>query len=500
MPSVKEIKTKYDEFVRRGGKPEMIAKKSIDTVARDIYKLVNSSELFGDGGIRLSLEEKMKVVGIPFVAQKLPFEKRVEVIRTLLSEFVEAGGKVEDLKKTDYIYQQIHGIKLYNDEGKRLSMEEKFEYLGHPRKAKMSQDVRADAIAAISKFIEEGGDIYMTRKYLPFFRAEYGSYAQTQRPRVSGDLAFQTNLRELGFDYSEMYYKFRKIEEILRFRNEDGFVDSYRKDTKMDNFIKISAYKLGLPIPVFVGLVGNADLEGCYLDTEYFGFVREALQKYLKIHTDFVGLSKKDKPLYEKMRHIGRMAFVPEGSELTTDDIACLLGFDGVKSDFGDGYETSNVSEILHNARNIAMQKGGKLTRADLPESDYRRLINMIASTGATTSAFFKLYDIDYEGKEGQRLSRVWVDKYPYMKEMRAERDRILKENGVSMNGDCKKEDLFDVLIVASLQAFEKFKPQIFNFEAEFFTKSEKDARRKAKEEAFLPKSVKGNPQGNGKV
>ena len=54
MPSVKEIKTKYDEFVRRGGKPEMIAKKSIDTVARDIYKLVNSSELFGDGGIRLS--------------------------------------------------------------------------------------------------------------------------------------------------------------------------------------------------------------------------------------------------------------------------------------------------------------------------------------------------------------------------------------------------------------------------------------------------------------
>ncbi len=138
MPSVKEIKTKYDEFVRRGGKPEMIAKKSIDTVARDIYKLVNSSELFGDGGIRLSLEEKMKVVGIPFVAQKLPFEKRVEVIRTLLSEFVEAGGKVEDLKKTDYIYQQIHGIKLYNDEGKRLSMEEKFEYLGHPRKAKMS--------------------------------------------------------------------------------------------------------------------------------------------------------------------------------------------------------------------------------------------------------------------------------------------------------------------------------------------------------------------------
>ncbi len=26
MPSVKEIKTKYDEFVRRGGKPEMIAK------------------------------------------------------------------------------------------------------------------------------------------------------------------------------------------------------------------------------------------------------------------------------------------------------------------------------------------------------------------------------------------------------------------------------------------------------------------------------------------
>lgn len=161
------------------------------------------------------------------------------------------------------------------------------------------------------------------------------------------------------------------------------------------------------------------------------------------------------------------MAFNIGGEALTTDDVVCLLGFDNVESDFAVGGEISDASEILNMLRPIAMAKGGKLSRSDIPEKEYRKLVGMIASTGATTKAFFNLYEIDYDGKEGQRLAKVLVNGYPYMKEMRAERDRILAEHGVSINGDCKKEDLFDVLISASVQAFEKYRTKIFNFEAE---------------------------------
>ncbi len=264
-----------------------------------------------------------------------------------------------------------------------------------------------------------------------------------------------------------MFYQYGKVLELARFKNSEGFVDGYRRDVKMDNFTKTSAYKLGLPIPVFVGLVGNCDLEGCYLDTEYFGFVREGLSRYLKTHENFVGMSKIDKPLYEKLRHIGRMAFSVSGETLSTDDIVCLLGFDDVENDFGVGGKVSDMSEILDKIRPIAEAKGGKLSKNDIPENEYRKLVRMIASTGATTKAFFNLYEIDYDGKEGQRLAKVWENGYPYMKEMRAERDRILAEHNVSMTGNCKKEDLFDVLIDASVQAFEKYRTKIFNFEAE---------------------------------
>lgn len=467
MSSGAEVRKIYKDYISRGGDPSKIAKTSEDAVARQIYHLVYSSEMRDSDGRRFTLAEKFEANGIPFSQKKFPLVERIEIVRKMLADFVESGGDVNDLKKTDKEYQEVHSLKMRDASGRRLTVEEKFVALGQPRGAKMSSDTRRDAQAAIAKYLADGGDIYIPKSKLPFFRAEYGSFARGQRDKgVTGDFAFQTNMRELGFNYSEMFYQYGKVLDLPKFKDSNGFVDAYRKDTKMDNFVKISAYKLGLPIPVFVGLVGNCDLEGCYLDTEYFGFLKSELERYLKTHDNFVGLSKIDKPLYEKVRHVRRMAFNAGGEDLTTDDVVCLLGFDDVENDFGRSGETSDASEILNMIRPIAAAKGGKLSRSDIPEKEYRKLVGMIASTGATTKAFFNLYDIDYDGKEGQRLAKVWVNGYPCMKEMRAERDRILTEHGVSMNGECKKEDLFDVLISASLKAFEKYRKEIFNFES----------------------------------
>lgn len=501
MSAGAEIKRIYKDFIADGGDPSRISKTSDDIVGRKIYNLVRSLEMRGDDGRRFTLAEKFEAQGIPFEQKKYDHNAKYILIKLMLDEFVASGHSVEDLKKTDAEYRKVKDFKMTDEHGRRLTVEEKFSAFGHPRKAKISHDIKTDTIAVISSFLKAGGDIYMPKAKLPFYRAEYASFARSQRDKgVVGDLAFQTNMRELGFDYSELYFEYRKVEELLKFKDESGFVDSYRKDIKMDNFVKTSAYKLGLPIPVFVGLVGNCDLEGCYVDTEYFGFVRTELGKYLETHDNFVGMSKSNKPLYEKLRHIGRMALAPPGMELSTDDIVCLLGFDEIESDFGRTTEKSDVSEILKELRPIAQAKGGKLSRSDIPEKDYRKLVGMIASTGATTTAFFKLYDIDYDGKDGQRLAKVWVNGYPYMKEMRAERDRILAEHGVSMAGGSKKEDLFDVLIDASIQAFEKYKSQIFNFEAEriMSVKNGKNTKQGALSED--KKSVPSTKNGCGKV
>jgi len=468
--SVEEL---YHSFIKNGGTRSLISKNSEDSVGRKIYSLVKNLEMRHEDGRRFTLAEKFLAKGISFVEMKLSKERKFVSIKAMLDDFVASGRKVEDLKKTDKEYKEVKNFKMVDENGRRLTVEEKFAAFGHPRKAKLSKDVKADLISAISSFLQNGGDIYMQRSNLPFFRAEYGSFARKQRlVGVVGDLAFQTNLRSLGFDYSEMFYQYGKVLEFYKFKDSLGFVDSYRKNIKMDSFVKASSYKLGLPIPVFVGLVGNADLEGCYLDTDYFGFVTTELGKYLEVHKDFVGMSKIDKPLYEKLKHIARMSFSPDLSEISTEDVAYLLGYGDIKNDFGKESNHSEFTDLLTNIRIIASQKGGKLSRSDIAENDYRKIIGFIASTGATTTSFFKLYDIDYDGKDGKRLAKIWVNGYPYMSEMRAERDRILAEHGLSMSGDCKKEDLFDVLIDASTQAFEKYKSQIFNFEVEKITQA----------------------------
>lgn len=501
MASIAKIREKYNAFVKAGGKPVEIAKSSANLAGREIYMLMRNSKIIVDGK-RLTLAEIRERAGIPVeVDKEAMLNERIVGLQEMLQNYVDAGHSVSELTKKDAEYEAVHNLWLTKTvDGKKieLTLEEKFAALGFPRKAKLSNDVRGDLIRRIKQYIADGGDIYAKKTDLPWFREEYSTYAKMQRPRVSGELAYQTNMRELGFDYSEMYYKFRKIENLASFKDSNGFVDSYRKDIQMDNFIKTSAGKLGLPVPVFVGLVGNADIKGCYLDTEYIGFVQEELANYLTTHDNLIGLTRTNKQLYDRLRHIANLSIAPEGMMLTTADVVGLLGFKDVKNDFGREGEMTDFGEFTLRIQKIAAQNGGKLSKKDLTANDYRKLQKIVASTGATSSAYLNVFDVEYDGKANHRLAKTWVDKYPYMQEMRAERDRILAEHGVSINGTSKKEDLFDVLIVASMEAFKKYKSQIFNFEAEIVTRAEKDAMRKG--ENFSSSRVTNKNAGSGKV
>lgn len=494
MAQVEEIKRRYKQYIDGGGKPEWISKKSTDPIARNLYSLVHYSKLTDGNGRKLSLAEKFEAAGIPFTSKKHPLEMRIVFARAMLDNYVEAGGKIEDLKKDSPEYKEVHNLKITDANGRLLTMEEKFALLGKPRPAKYSNDVRRDLIDAVSNFLAAGGDIYMPKASLPFYRIEYATYARTTRKNgVVGELAFQTNMREIGVDYSEMYYLFGKIEELSNFKDEDGFVDSYRLDEKMDNFVRAAAYKMGVPIPVFVGLVGNCNLRECCIDAEYFEFVKSELRVYLQTHDDFVGLSNKNPTLYRRIKHISRMTFSSDGTALSPNDVLALLDFEDVENDLIDVGNETFKNDIIEKLRLEAEKKGGKLSRSDIDDKDYRKVCFKAAALGATTKGFFKFYGIDYDGKDNQRLSKVWVKDFPFMKEMRAERDRLMASAGVSFYGGCKKEDLFDALIDASIQAYEKYKSQIYNFEGSLLEKgrSEKYSQKIVynKNEADLKKS-----------
>ncbi len=178
MSASAEVRKIYKDYISRGGDPAKISKKSDDEVARQIYVLVHSLELRDENGRRFTLAEKFEANGIPFTQRKFPLSERIEIVRKMLVQYVEDGGDVNDLKKTDKEYQEVHSLKMRDVSGRRLTVEEKFATLGQPRGAKMSRDTRSDAQEAIAKYLAAGGDIYIQKTKLPFFRAEYGSFAR----------------------------------------------------------------------------------------------------------------------------------------------------------------------------------------------------------------------------------------------------------------------------------------------------------------------------------
>jgi hypothetical protein len=115
-------------------------------------------------------------------------------------------------------------------DGNELSLEDKFAVLGHKRNPQINMQVEKTLKNKILKFLQNGGDIYIQKTDLPFFRPDYTSYARAQRANgVTGDLSFQMNMRKLGFDYSEMFYRYGKVERLKYFKDGYGYVDSYRK-------------------------------------------------------------------------------------------------------------------------------------------------------------------------------------------------------------------------------------------------------------------------------
>lgn len=450
-----DMRAMLDEFVANGG--------SIDNIKEEDekkYKKIKDWVVRDESGRKLSLEEKFSLLGHERKSKKVL--NAVEEMKKRVEAFVDAGGKLENLKRDDELYKYIHGVHLKDKDGKFLTMQEKFLLVGHDRAPVYSQDVRQDLIDEIEAYLASGGSFHIRRKDLPFYERLH-TYAQIlKRERgLTEELTYEQVMRELGYrNYSDTYYLYHDLDGLQEFRNANGFVDDYRKDEKLKAKINELSQKLQIPIAVLVGVFAGENLERYSLSSDYFGYIQNQLQEYVKIHGNLKGLTK-DKLRYAKVLFLKNRVATDLGEKLSVEDIVDLLGFGGVEGDFkAKRKENKNaVKELAKFCQEIKRNNGGVLKKADIPQSLYRVVLQKSLKHGITTKAYLKSFDVDYvDGRDVPRLSRFLVKEYPHMQEMRTRRDELL--SAFDGQGLCE-EELFEKRLEVCIAVYDEFKDKI---------------------------------------
>lgn len=383
--------------------------------------------------------------------------------KKMLDEYVSAGGNVNDLGNKDKVYVYIKNKKLKDEQGNSIDMETKFKLLGHPRARVVSKDVRQDLIDEVDKYKKAGGSFHIARKKLPFY-PELNSYSR--RLRNQGvELSHEQIMKGLGYkDFSDIYFRCLGIFELKNYRNENGFVDSYRKNQKLKAYIIALSEVLNLPNYLVVTLVADEKLEKCHISTEYINHVKTELQQYVKENGSLKGIRRKNKKLYYKFNTL--MKYYSDGSEisLTAEDWLNIFGLDNVENRFKKSVSKPiDITPIMDELK----QKFGNnvISAKNLDAKSYSEILKKAVKLGIPPKELFRNYGLNYQGNTVNRLSEIQVTKIPYLEEMRDFRDNLLKAQGfTSENGYCK-EEIFEAKVAACKQAYDKFKDKMFNFE-----------------------------------
>ncbi len=480
-----DMRAMLDEFVANGG--------SVDNIKEEDekkYKKIKDWVVRDGSGRKLSLEEKFSLLGHERKSKKVL--NAVDEMKKRVDAFVEAGGKLEDLKRDDELYKYVHGVKLRDKDGKLLTMQEKFLLAGHDRFPVYSQDVKQDLIDEIEAYLAKGGSFHVRRKDLPFFEGKLHTYAQIMKREngIKGELTSQEVMRSLGYrNYSDIFYLYHELDDLKKYRDENGFVDNYRKDEKLKAKINEFAHNLEIPIAVLVGVFANENLEKYSLTSDYFGYIQIQLKNYINIYGTLKGLTK-DKLLYSKVLFLKSRIATELGEKLSVEDLVELLGFGGVKGDFKmpKKEKKNGTKDLAKFCQEVKRNNGGKLKKADIPEDLYRIVLEKSLKYGITTKAYLKSFDVDYlDGRDVPRLNRFLVKQYPYMKEMREMRDNLLQ----GTERFCE-EELFERRLEVCLEVYDEFREKIagaFDFKEDAF---EEENENSLKYEQVIAKPVKG--------
>lgn len=481
-----EMKKLIDDFVANGGSVDDI--KAQDEAK---YRKMKDWVVYDENGKKLSLEEKFSLIGYERKSKKV--SSVIEEMTKKISAFIDAGGKLADLKREDELYKYVHGVRLRDKDGKLFSMQEKFLLAGYDRSPVYSQDIKQSLIDEVEAYLAIGGSFHIKRKDLPFYERLH-TYAQClkREMRIEGELSSQEVMRSLGYkNYSDTFYLYHELDELKKFRDKRGFVDAYKKDEKLKAKINELSHKINIPIAVLVGVFADENLERYSLSSDYFGYVQNELKTYIKHYGDLKGL-KSDRNRYAKLLFLKSRIATELGEKVSVEELVELLGFVGIEGDFKSPRkeDKSKVIDLAKFCQEVKRNNGGVLRKEDIPKGVYSIILQKSLKHGITTKAYLKSFDVDYvDGRDVPRLNRFLIKNYPYMSEMREMRDKLLR----GTDKLCE-EELFEKRLEVCVQVYDEFKDKIvgaFYLKENAFEESDTGFLNSQKYEQVLANPVK---------
>ena len=390
-----------------------------------------------------------------------------------LEEFIANGGKIEELSSKDPLYMRIKNTRFRDENGNKLTVEEKFELLGFPRKRKYSLNVRGDLINSINEYINNGGSLHIERKKLPFYTAleTYSKILKRQGITMTHE---QIMKEDLGFkEYSDDYHRTMPLFKIYEYEDKNGYVDDFKTNRVLANFVKDLAITYDVPYYFIIVFLADKKLKRYNITVDKIKYIEKKLKNYAATNKSFVGMRRKDPVLFEQFSCL--IKYYSDGSEqvFSKQEWLSAFGLGDIDNRFRDsGQDEIDVDDIMLKIK--SQNPSGYIYAKDLDLSDYRKIVKKSVAMGVSVSGLFNAYGIKCKGSSIERLTRVYVEDLPYMEEMKNMFDKLIIQSGKTEENNCK-EELLEVKIDAMKQVYAAFKEKLDNYTPKDITFEDED-------------------------
>lgn len=392
----------------------------------------------------------------------------MEKIKEILDNFVANGGDVNNLTSNHPVYLKIKKHKVYEN-GVPLSVGQKFQRAGHPRMTHGYMSIEYQLYQKVTEYLSKGGSLHIPRHDLPFYSQIKGMLKKHKR-QTGKDATPKQMLESVGiFGYSDIYYAYLPILDMSAFKDlKTKCVDSYRKHPDIKGIICYQASLLDIPESLFVQLVLNENLEKSVLQTDRIAYCRKLMKDYVNTCGSFIGIRRDNPELYELMRSVKDNVRTSNGVPISMTDFVNIMGFEDVKHSFLKKF-TGTIHDIEKIISNIKAEcntlKKTDLKASDLSRKDYDVLCEYAIRTNTSLSKIFEKHGLKYIDQGNKEIfDFVYISKYPFLNEMRQERDEMMNEFK-KQNPSMVKEDLFENYLLICKSVYESHKQKIHTFQ-----------------------------------
>ena len=394
-------------------------------------------------------------------------EDKISFLKQKATEFVANGGEINKLGVHDELYKLVKNSEIITD-GRPLTVKKKFELIGFPRenKNKSFQEHVYSLHDAISKFVEEGGDVstlcYSDKLYKKVKNSKLG---------VNGsELTIEQKFELVGFPRKPAYNPIKTLMDTLasleNYKDSQGYVDSFRSARQLNASLDTCSAVHKLPVSLLITLVANQKLKRYALNVDRYDYIKARLYDYISKHGNLVGIKQKDRRLYDLLCSTAKTYPTQDGQKISIAELVEVFGFGDYENNFNPNVKSSSFNPVvfLNKYGDKIIKNGNKISLSDISTNDYAMLANYTRRNSTTIQNFFKSVGVKYiTPKAVKRDAYLTVSEYPYLDEMKTEVESLLAEyyHNNPQKEPYDAETLFKNRLTACQFVYEKYKEKI---------------------------------------